>query len=260
MTDDLLRAELFGAKPGMPVAFRIIERPAGPQPLPAWAKKMDVYWAENYTSSPSFHILTSEHLTSWKGKRWTRDGDRWSAVHDDGRCDVLFQGGPLQLATVRRFRAAADGAVLVYPRQHGCRAEAGEWVDVERLCTRQEDGFAGRHYEITMQDGTDVVLRGPWSGGTLPGYQAVTYHPPEYQRAGQHWRRGLGFFGAAIRRDVLVRLASRFLPHLELAEVDQYGYTTVQPLEPETGEPKEWRLARRRVEYNLARAAKAGAA
>lgn len=39
--------------------------------------------------------------------------------------------------------------------------------------TEQQNGFGGSHYEVRMEDGSTVLLRGPWAGGAPPGYVEV---------------------------------------------------------------------------------------
>lgn len=71
------------------------------------------------------------------------------------------------------------------------------------------DGYAGRHFNITMQDGSHKVLKGPWSSrasvmnkqGFTPCIEAAITENPEV------WEKGYTFYSSA----VTVKLAEKAL-------------------------------------------------
>lgn len=120
--------------------------------------------------------------------------------------------------------------------------EPGEWVKVMLPATTAQEGFGGAHIPIFMEDGSEIILRGPWHVGAPEGYVEVSY-----QMRGERWGGRAGLY---ITIDLFTRIMARFQAHLELVEVTYGGCTTIEPMKPEWGEPKrlvyerEW-LARK---------------
>lgn len=241
------------------LSWRGIERPVGPQPVPAWVKGAKINWHEGYCNSPSVCLIVDGDVGKWPDKRFTReDGRYYRARHEDGRLAQYAHDGAVALDTIPMFRSE-DGTVRRDRRRGpqwfdqndwppGCTVwpphgdEPGEWVPVERMCTTRQHGFGGGHVHLIMEDGSDLVLRGPWHVGAPAGYAEVSY-----DMRGERWGKRSGLY---ITLDLYTRIMARFQAHLELVEVTYGGCTTIEPMKPEWSEPKrlvyerEW-LARK---------------
>lgn len=248
-------------------AWRLIDLPTGRQQLPSWAKGLHVDFVDEYDNDPRFRIKADRDLRRWEPRRYRRESDLFMAVSDDGRAEAYYQGGPLRLEKLKRFQTL-DGVTHIYrPNnpdlpsgpvvlRHGESIDMiyapGKWVEVERLCTRQERGFGGAHVDLVMEDGTEVTLRGPWHGPCPPGFVEVGYtdmsdrdNASRWHRRRPWWQRHGGL--TLIRTDLFVRIFSTFAPHLRLAAVDLGRGERLQPLKPEWDEPKAWVRARARM-------------
>lgn len=195
-----------------------------------------------------------------------RDGGMWIAEHE-GIAEVHYHKGALRETQFTRKIGGeldmtkpqlldgkpwidttglwADQIPNAKPKMGGTEHET-----FTMLATTQQDGYSGRHFDITMKDGRDIRLRGPWHGGAPDGYQEVYYYIDDRQEykcrpGSRHYRtwhdRG-GFFGLYVQHEVMIDILSTFQPHLELAWVERIigkqTYRTVEPLMPETGLPK----------------------
>lgn len=94
-----------------------------------------------------------------------------------------------------------------------------------------------------MEDGTDLVLRGPWWGGKPQGYEAASIVTPKYSGCrvpgeGPWYKRCTPTFGLLFKRELIAAIFARFQPHLPLALVTQYGSTRLEPYREEWGRPK----------------------
>ena len=251
------------------LTWREIERPVGPQPTPDWCKGAHVRWREGCSNSPDVLLKVHGNVRDWPDKRFACEGSRYyRARHEDGRMEQYAHDGAIRLDKVRMFQSA-DGTIRRHRRsgpqwppanggfgwiENGQRIghEPGEWIDVERMCTTRQEGFGGEHYHLTMEDGSTLVLRGPWHVGAPAGYAEVAFidvdrYPPTN---GRPWHATGGTGGLYLRHDTFVAIMARFCPELPLAEVTYGGATTIEPMKPEWGEPKrlvyerEW-LARK---------------
>lgn len=261
------------ASPRFPI-WEEIDRPAGAQPVPEWCRDLRVDWHDDYSNDPDFRLKTVGDVFDWPNKRYHREGARYISESDDGRIEQFSHAGPIGMNRVKMFRRE-DGTHHLHRRNgtqwpngvcvgtdgSGARAgyEPGEWVEIDHLSTSQQDGFAGRHYMITLDDGRDLILRGPWHVGAPAGYQAAITvdctKPDAYiLRRGLKWHRRTGCFGLFLRQDVVVNILCRFAPHLRLARVDNgYGWN-VQPMKPEWDKPKHWINEEAREAFLAARA------
>ena len=239
---------------GMPFKFEprwsLVDLPVGPQPLPAWAKDMRVNWMDRYANAPDFRLKTNQNLRDWEGMRYAREGSMFIARHPDGRADAYYQNGPLTLTKLKRWRTP-NGTLKCHPRIIKNELEPGGWVDIERLCTRQEQGFGGSHYDLVMLDGTEVTLRGPWHGGAPAGYLDVAYVDMDYYRrnyrgyfAKRPWYSTGGTGGLFITESLFINIFARFCSHLRLARVNEGHGENLQPLKPEWDAPKAWMQAK----------------
>lgn len=247
-----------------------IERPAGPQALPSWIRDAHVNWMEGYGNPPDVLFKTVGEV--WDDPIYTKVGDAFIAKHPDGRLKIHWHGGAIRNVSIRVFKGE-DGVVRQHPRfgpQWGDQPtfrtilegvasgyEPGEWTDVEMRATTQQEGYAGRHFWIKMDDGETLVLRGPWRSGVPAGYTAITTvdcdKPDAWaQRRGRPWWTRTGCFGLELRDDVYIAALCTFLPHLPLARVTySWGGTGIEPYAPDWGEPKHFFNERRRTETAL---------
>jgi hypothetical protein len=256
------------------LSWQEIDRPAGPQPVPDWCKGVHVNWMEGYTNSPHVTLKVTENVRDWPNKRFRKEGSYYRAYHPDGRVEQYAHSGAARLMTIKMFRSA-DGSIrenrrcgpewgaeeglgFIYPdgQRHGM--EPGEFVDVERLATTAQEGFGGAHIHLVMEDGTDLVLRGPWHVGAPEGFAELAFvdvgkrdaYSAWYERKGLPWHRRTATGGLYLRHDTFTAIMCRFAAHLPLASVTYGGVTTLEPFKPEWNEPKrlvyerEW-LARK---------------
>lgn len=257
LSDQQMGAAAHGTDKTEPT-WELVALPEGPQPLPPWALDLGIRWYDTFGNVPTFGIRAREELREWPDKRFVKTGSRYMATHPDGRAEIYYHDGAVRPDKVRRFQMA-DGTLRQYPPQGpgGVGLAPGEWVDVEKLCTTQQGGFGGSHIELVMEDGSEVVLRGPWHGGSPPGYLDTSYvdtsgsynRPPVTKGQTRRYRGWMGQGGRAglyIAEDLLIRLFARFQPHLRLARITNGRGTHLEPLKPDWDEPKAWIAARAR--------------
>ena len=268
LSDEQSGVAFFGMRGPDQPSWSLVDLPVGPQPIPAWALGMAVYWADGYGNDPTMKLKARGNLRQWPDKRFKRAGDLGLAEAPDGRGAAYFQGGALDPVTLMRFRTL-DGQLHAYRPATGERVteslpgggsinhvppDDGEWVEIERLCTPQQDGFGGSHIDLTMEDGTEVTLRGPWHGPCPAGFVEVSYvdvtapwrSRPRRGRKAQPRELQGGTGGLLIRYEAFLPLFARFLPHLRLARVNLTRGDRLQPLKLEWDAPKAWILARER--------------
>lgn len=242
-----------------------IDRPIGPQPIPSWCKGARVDWHDRYSNPPTIMVKTVSER--WENKVFRKEGKYYIAEHPDGRGELHCHDGAISIEEIQVFRSA-DGALRQHRRsgpqwgdqegfgyitggvRHG--HEPGEFVKAPMRCTTQQDGYAGRHTWIMLDDGKPLILRGPWHVGSPGGYRSITTVDMDYARKNGRprcpWWKNLGCFGLALREDVYIAVISRFIPHLPLARVAySYGSTTIEPFKPEWGEPKHFWAERQRA-------------
>lgn len=217
-------------------------RPIGPMKLPAWAKGIHVNWNERYSNGPDFWIYCTHDIGDWPGKTWKREGDFYRAYHPDGYLEQHFHSGTVNLTKLKAWRNP-DGTMCQYRGKDG-----GEWVEGLFAATTQQGGYSERHFWLKMEDGTDLVLRGPWWGGKPDGYDAASIVTPKYSGCRMPgkgpWHKGCTpTFGLLFQRDLIAKLFARFQPHLPLALVTHCGITRIEPYREEWGKPKGAREA-----------------
>jgi len=244
------------------ISWRPVERPVGPQPLPAWLKGAEVNWYEGYSNSPSVRLIVEGDVRNWNGKRFRKEGKFYRAYHEDGRLEQYAHAGAISPTELSRFRSA-DGTIREYRRSGPEFAECGdkgmgqmwaggafvdygyepgEWVKVVLPATTAQEGFGGAHVPLVMEDGSELILRGPWHVGSPAGYTEVSY-----SQRGNRWGLRGGLF---VTLDLFTRIMARFQAHLELLEVTYGGATTIEPMKPDWDAPKrviydrEWQARR----------------
>lgn len=273
LSDEQMSVAMFGIPQNAHPSWKPVELPVGRQHLPGWAKGLHVDLALPYCNSPRFQLKCNRALREWDGKTFTKDGDRYMAVSDDGRAEVYYQGGGLAVATLKRYRTG-DGKLHAYapfePQRadhvdedtglhwNGHKPVPGEWVEIERLCTRQEQGFGGSHIDLVLDDGRELTLRGPWHGACPAGFVEVSYIDTStdtssgwFRRRPWHARGGVG--GLFMTEDAFLPIFATFAPHMLAAHVDMGRGPRLEAYTYEWGEPKAWMQAREQYARKLAR-------
>lgn len=116
------------------------------------------------------------------------------------------------------------------------------YIEVRMLeTTTASEGYGGSHFPLTMQDGSERILRGPWHGGPPMGYAAVTTVDEKQRTRRTRWDRGYrwhqmgGCFGLYISDDLLVRAIAHFQPHMRIACLPENYGNRIQPYLPQWG-------------------------
>lgn len=202
--------------------MKIVNLPIGKQPIPAWAKGAVI-------DSRGMTLKADINLRDWDNKRFTKTGSLFLAVSDDGRGEAYYHAGGLSVKKLRRFRTE-DGVLHVFRPSKPGEAFAladGEWIVVDRLCTPQQEGFGGAHYDIVLDDGTEVTLRGPWHGQTPAGFVEACYINPidnpylPRRKRTSVWHSHCAIGGLLLTEDLYFRLFARFAPHMRLYRDDK---------------------------------------
>ena len=248
LSTEQMRAAMHGIDNSF--CWRNVQRPVGPMPLPSWVKGADVNWHDGFSNSPSVQLKVEGDVREWDGKKFRKEGDCYRAYHSDGRLEQYAHKGTISTVELGRFRSA-DGTLRQCRRSgpewaetgqkamgqlwsNGCFVdygyEPGEWVKVMMRATSAQGGFGGAEIPILLEDGSDLVLRGPWHVGAPPGYAEVSY-----TIRGKRWGGRAGLY---ITIDLFTRIMARFQAHLDLVEVTYSGCTTVEPIKPEWDVPK----------------------
>ena len=221
--------------------FEFVDLPAGPQRIPRWALDLHVCWYWGYGNWPTFLLKATAEYGDWPEQRWEKHGERYIAKHSDGRVSMHVHSGRITEQTFTRRKRTGRGI--------------GEWTDIEyrMLATTQQDGYAGRHFDIVMGGkdrelrGKTVRLRGPWHTGVPAGYTPLTFvewpqtrwrqvhgrtkKVPYAGIKGRPWYRQGGCFGIGVRDDVFIRIFARFQPHLRLARCHySWGGDVLEPV------------------------------
>lgn len=235
------------------VAYSLAQLPVGRQPTPAWARDLHVDFMDGYGNVPRFIIKTDCEARDWADKRFEFDGRRYIAKSGDGRAECYYHGEARRVDGLKRWRCP-DGTIRHGPRWlEGGRIEAGEWETYEGWATGPDQGFGGSHFHLTMIDGREVVLRGPWHGGCPPGYVEASYFNTSdrwgrafRKRKPQPWWNRGGRAGLFIEAEVFKLLFARFTPHLQLFEVAEGDRVWLQAAKPEWDCPKDVWIQRAR--------------
>lgn len=235
-------------------------RPVGPQSIPAWAKDIQVEWMEKYSNSPSIRIKSDVDLRKWDDKRFNCENGRYLAVSEDGRAEQYYHSGPVAMRPLQMFKRA-DGSIHKHrrfgPEFADCEGmkvvrdgvkegyEPGEWVQHPVLATTKQDGFGGAVTWVTLTDGREIALCGPWHVSAPKGFVEVSYVDLNASWRGgwakgrqRKWHELTGMGGLYITEELYLRLMARFQPHLPVARVTYNGVTTVEPFKPEWSVPK----------------------
>jgi hypothetical protein len=252
LSDEQMAAAHHGLGPAPTWAW--VDLPVGRQPIPEWAKGFHVDFMDGYGNRPRYDIKANTDLRTWSDPRFRKEGDRYMAVTDDGRAEVYYHAGAVSLTSIRMFQPLR-GELRQY-RRNGATpegkfwCEAGAWVEVEMMATTQQQGFGGSHTHLTMEDGSTVVLRGPWHGGAPQGYVETAYVDVTTERfdlsrwGRRRWHQRGGRGGLFITEEVFLRLLARFAPECRCARITEGKSSHLEAVKGEWDEPKAWVQAR----------------
>lgn len=221
-----------------------IDLPTGRQKIPAWCLGAHVNWRNGYGNSPDVTLKVRGRVAKWEGQRWAKEGKKlYIARHDDGRALAYYHGGSVSLVKMsdyRNYKHTYDfGPDAVKPEPPPV---------VEVMATEKQDGFGGAEYWLTMEDGSDLVLRGPWHGCPPEGYVEVHMTDVEYDgyknstryNKGKPWHQRSGGGGFLyISNALFLRIMAHYLPHARVALVAHSYGTYLEPYRAEWDMPKE---------------------
>lgn len=249
-----------------------VERPTGPRPTPYWVKGAHIDWMDGCCNAPDVRIKTMGAVYRWPEQRFEKVGKAYIARHPDGRAVVHYHDGAV--STVWAYRVLTNGKPTEFPwkvadNRHGetsekaAQREADKWLaDLHKFrgnkernleaefktiqATTQQDGFGGSYYWLTMLDGSELVLRGPWHGGAPTGYVEVgtidTTSP--YYATGwacnRPWHKRTGGPSVYLTEDLFLRIVSHYCPHAPIARVQRSYGTRLEPFRTEWGMPKSF--------------------
>lgn len=216
-----------------------VELPTGRQEVPAWCLGAHVNWRNGYGNAPDVTLKVRGRVAQWTGQRWVKEGKKlYIARHDDGRALAYYHGGAVALAKLLDRRKPGGGYEHL----------VANCPTIEVMATEKQDGFGGSEYWLTMEDGSDLVLRGPWHGCPPDGYIEVHMTDVEYQgyqnpsrydrNKPWHQRSGGGGF-LYISNALFLRIVAHYLPHVRLAMVTHSYGTYLEPYRAEWAAPKE---------------------
>lgn len=246
-----------------------VERPVGPQPLPDWLCGAHIDWMNGCSNAPHILLKVRTDPYRWPDMRFEKVGaSAYIARNDDGRARVHYHDGAVSDGAAWRVfagdkpftyqwkvpdkqyneawqeaaqRAGQKHLDWCMQGKHEAKLFTGEVVDRATLrlevktlqITTQQAGYGGDGYLITMLDGTERMLRGPWHGGAPKGLVEVSTVDMSYdfntepRNRGRHskpWHRRSACGGLYITEDLFLRAMARYCPHAGIARVTRsYG-------------------------------------
>lgn len=263
LSDEQLNAAQGGTTPS---TWADVPLPTGRQTLPDWVRGAEVTWMHGWASRPTVSLRTTmpyNGYSDWPNEVWTKEErpGLYMTRHPDGRAQILSHRGEITPSVAWRVFAGnvpltfqwivpevKDGETI----EQAARREGEEnmarhlasnshtdmrgrpydpatvRLELKHLGVAPKDrGFGGDSYLITMADGTERLLRGPWSGSTPPGY--VQTH-----NSGS----------SMITEDLFLRIVATYLPHLRVARVNG---ALLELYKPEWGVPRDWVFEQERL-------------
>jgi hypothetical protein len=216
-----------------------IERPVGPQDLPAWVKGLHIDWMMGWANSPRVKFKCATQPMP-KDVLWEQgENGRWFREHE----------GVMQ----QHWHSGA----LSNKDDNGKPLPEGHWQ------TTKQNGYAGATFTIKLKDGRTVHLRGPWFGGSPAGYSELTvvdmsdpYHlvkqgKVKYEiipdsgrfihinvKAKAWWKNG-GNFGCYVSDGILIKAIAKYYPHVRIAlDLREKRGDAIEPFLDEWDMPK----------------------
>lgn len=215
-----------------------VDRPVGPQPLPDWVRGAHVDWMNGCGNAPNVTVKARGALHHWEDQRFEKVGkEMYIARHPDGRAVAHYHRGAVSLVTIKDKRNHHVQDVLAGRRK--------ELPDVEVMATSQQSGYGGDNFWIKMLDGSDLVLRGPWHGGTPDGYVEVSvvdvtskYFQADRWNRNRPWFKRGGGPSVYLTEELFLRIVARYCAHAPVARVDHSYGTRLEMFRAEWGMPK----------------------
>lgn len=197
--------------------------------VPRWIEDLYVDFYPGYGNSPSVKIWSTKRpfydLLNPSTPIWDYENGFYIARLPDGRA-LAYAAGPLSIQKV---------------------GECETWA------TPQEQGFAGRHFNITMRDGRRAILRGPWHA-TPPSYEGITLvEPMGIVKTPKDvvWHSRGGTFGLFLPQLHLVAAIHKFHHDLLFADVTLDDIRSLDPYRKEWGKPKAAMSNAERTKWSL---------
>ena len=241
----------------------------GRQTLPPWIKDVHIDWMEEYANAPHIRFKVTGDLYRWPGQVWEKEGDAYFTKHEDGRMRVYYHNGAV--SECGAWRTMLDSKQETYawifanclPGETGNEAalraanahlENVNKFDPERAsrrvletravqATTKQGGFGGDCYFLTMKDGSEIGLRGPWSGGPLPGYVEVVTHDIEHAyHPTRQWYQNCGLAGLCVTEELFIKIISHYCPEIRLARINKGYGIRLEPYKAEWNMPKSFYL------------------
>lgn len=280
----ILSDEQMNAVTGSGIAaWEPVSLPIGRQQLPDWLTGVHINWMNGAANAPCITLKTNCNVGNWEGKVWTRRKGTscYISSHEDGRASVMYHDGAVSPVAV--WRVFAGDAPVTYKwtvperttgeswvaaasregfkhlelcRAHGNVLETYSGVKAkssdlhvvvkELSATTQQQGFGGDGYMLSMADGTELLLRGPWHGGAPTGYVEVSTvdTSSKYHRSGRRerflpWHKAGGTCGGLyIAEELMLRAVAHFCPHIGIARVTHSYGVRLEPYQLQWNMPK----------------------
>lgn len=253
-----------------------LELAPGPRKLPSWCRGGHINWHWGYGNSPSYMVrcatnplaFTHHGAPAWRMFTYQyggKSGRGWIAERE-GVASCHYHDGAISMTEFEEHVRW-----LEKPSQANNWKGTAETRKYQMLATAQQDGYAGRHFDITLDAqeipiysretgtvmtkvarGTKLRLRGPWHGGAPEGYTETSYwvdaDAPKHGAwiKTRPWYARGGYFGLYIKPEILLDILATYEPHVPWAITTETwgGKERIyrSPLVPETGLPKGWRV------------------
>jgi hypothetical protein len=258
------------------ISWEPVPLPTGRQAIPDWCLGLHVDWNTGVSNTPDVRLKVAGRVHDWEGKRFTKEGSKsYIARHPDGRLCVDYHDGavspcmayrivdtepwpdphhvhhawktwrivePVRGTPIEETAQKEGDKSLARLKECGLFSPAATVEVKASPATTQQQGYGGAVSWITLEDGRELALRGPWHGGAPAGYVEVTTcdwntygnvailgRTSEYKWLGRRecvrpWhQRGAGY-GLYISEDLFLRLVAHFAPHaLALRVTHSYG-------------------------------------
>lgn len=202
--------------------------PLGKQLLPAWVRGAYIEWMNGVANAPEIRLKVRGDAMQWPDKRFAKEGKQaYVARHADGRAEMYLHAGQVSMVELCDDRLVGSMPYAELPK-------------ISVRATTQQDGFGGRNFWLTMNDGEPLVLRGPWHGGAPPGYVEVhtvdmesAYNQENKWNKARPWYLRSATFGTFITEELFLRIVATYCPHVHIARVQHTYGMRLEPYRPE---------------------------
>lgn len=223
--------------------------------LPEWLLDAHVRWTWEYDNWPEviFKMAYSPTGPNQELRFYHEQGSKvWLGTNADGTAGQChYHGGTVSQIQLPKRVGWLEGEPdwKKHPKDGGAIT-----VPETVWATTQQEGYAGRTFQVHMADdsphlpGEIVHLRGPWHGGSPPGWMqftAVDWSEQQNKRPyvkGGDWTHHMACFGYMMPLDLWVKAVWYFLPHIPLGIVTRGDnadpWPRLEVLDPVTQMPK----------------------